>query len=241
MKYIRKILLVVFILPVIFLTVACSYDSKGDNDTATSPSITQPDSSTNDSDNNQNVNDFEEGPENNNDSDNDLDNNLSDSGSSENNPNNPNDEGDKENSAEEINPSDEEINASTENFKICFEIETCGIPIIVEKFNNPSNIISLFPEATFSCNSGEVYYVENILDKYAIHFLNQKNGEICTTEIEGKQYLELELCYSSWNDFEIIINDYAQTIERNDGGISNISFKFEIKQDSSFTLNLFVL
>ncbi len=255
MKFIRKMFLIILILPVIFLTVACSYDSKGNNDAVTPPGITQPDDSSNVSDNNQNGNDSEEGSEDNNNSDNDSNDKPSDSGSSENNPDNPDGEGDKDNSGEEANPSDEETDPSdeennpsdeetdpaTESYKISFEIENCGIPVIVEKFDNPSNVVSLFPEAIFSSNIGEVYYIENILDKYAIHFLNQKDGEICTTEIDGKQYLEFELYYSNWSDFEIIINDYAQTIERNDGGISNISFKFEIKQNSSFTLNLFVI
>ena len=260
MKYLRKLIALVFILPVVFIMVGCT----GPQSTApanpgqveeTLPDNSSESSSDNSSevDNDEAVNDENDDDDNQPENTEPSDENADDQKPAEpsqpeepvepSEPETPVEPEDPKNPEEPVEPVEpEEPVDENKAFKINFEITAFDSTMIMtEKIETPMSISSRYPDIKIESNDGILFFVDDMFNgsQYAIHFKNDFEKEIYTTEENGIQILEFDVHYQSpFTSSAIMLNGNLVANLPMVMGFETISLRIEISSDSTFTLDL---
>lgn len=127
-------------------------------------------------------------------------------------------------------------------FKINFEITALDSTMVMtEKIETPMSISSRYPDIKIESNDGILFFVDDMFNgsQYAIHFKNDFEKEIYTTEENGIQILEFDVHYQSpFTSSAIMLNGNLVANLPMVMGFETISLRIEISSDSTFTLDL---
>lgn len=127
-------------------------------------------------------------------------------------------------------------------FKINFEITAFDSTMVMtEKIETPMSISSRYPDIKIESNDGILFFVDDMFNgsQYAIHFKNDFEKEIYTTEENGIQILEFDVHYQSpFTSSAIMLNGNLVANLPMVMGFETISLRIEISSDSTFTLDL---
>lgn len=278
MKYLRKLIAFIFILPVVFIMVGCTgpqstapanpgqveetlpdnssesssdNSSEVDNDEAVNdengdddnqPEITEPSDEAADDQKPAEPSQPEEPdtpsqptePDSSQD-DNDAETDTEDETDNENNEN-------PEPPVEPEAPTEPETPEENAFYTVDFELLSYSMdPNVVKKYETPMTVMTFYPDIQIESNDGVLFFVDELMysGQYAIHFKNDFEKEICTTEENGTQILEFDVHYQSYTPCAIMINgSLVAKLQPTTFGFETASFKIEISSDSTFTLDL---
>ena len=143
--------------------------------------------------------------------------------------------------AEPEEPTDEPTEPDITQYSITFEIVTAFEDFITKEcFDCPMELTKLHPEFEIESNEGIVQYISKDfgMTQYAIHFKNKDGKAIVTTEKDGKQYLEFDFYHTAMNDVYFSINGEEYRVENSGGMVAKETFRIEISENSTFSLDL---
>ena len=128
-------------------------------------------------------------------------------------------------------------------YTVDFELLSYSMdPNVVKKYETPMTVMTFYPDIQIESNDGLLFFVDEFSyggGQYAIHFKNDFEKEICTTEENGTQILEFDVHYQSYTPCAIMINgSLVAKLQPTTFGFETASFKIEISSDSTFTLDL---
>ena len=128
-------------------------------------------------------------------------------------------------------------------YTVDFELLSYSMdPNVVKKYETPMTVMTFYPDIQIESNDGLLFFVDEFSyggGQYAIHFKNDFEKEICTTEENGTQILEFDVHYQSYTPCAIMINgSLVAKLQPTTFGFEKASFKIEISSDSTFTLDL---
>lgn len=140
-------------------------------------------------------------------------------------------------------PAEPEAPEENAFYTVDFELLSYSMdPSVVEKKETPMSVMTLYPDIQIESNDGILFLVDEFVyggGQYAIHFKNDFEKEICTTEENGTQILEFDVHYQSYTPCAIMINgSLVAKLQPTTFGFEKASFKIEISSDSTFTLDL---
>lgn len=139
-------------------------------------------------------------------------------------------------------PAEPETPEENAFYTVDFELLSYSMdPSVVEKKETPMSVMTLYPDIQIESNDGILFLVDEFSygGQYAIHFKNDFEKEICTTEENGTQILEFDVHYQSYSPCAIMINGgLVAKLQPTTFGFEKVSFKIEISSDSTFTLDL---
>lgn len=127
-------------------------------------------------------------------------------------------------------------------YTVDFELLSYSMdPNVVKKYETPMTVMTFYPDIQIESNDGLLFFVDESIygGQYAIHFKNDFEKEICTTEENGTQILEFDVHYQSYSPCAIMINGgLVAKLQPTTFGFEKASFKIEISSNSTFTLDL---
>ena len=140
-------------------------------------------------------------------------------------------------------PAEPETPEENAFYTVDFELLSYSMdPNVVKKYETPMTVMTFYPDIQIESNDGLLFFVDEFSyggGQYAIHFKNDFEKEICTTEENGTQILEFDVHYQSYTPCAIMINDsLVAKLQPTTFGFEKVSFKIEISSDSTFTLDL---
>ena len=143
-------------------------------------------------------------------------------------------------------PAEPETPEENAFYTVDFELLSYSMdPSVVTKYETPMSVMTLYPDIQIESNDGLLFFVDEFIyggGQYAIHFKNDFEKEICTTEENGTQILEFDVHYQSYTPCAIMINgSLVAKLQSTTSGFETASFKIEISSDSTFTLDLTVI
>ena len=140
-------------------------------------------------------------------------------------------------------PAEPEAPEENAFYTVDFELLSYSMdPRVVKKYETPMSVMTIYPDIQIESNDGLLFFVDEFSyggGQYAIHFKNDFEKEICTTEENGTQILEFDVHYQSYTPCAIMINgSLVAKLQPTTFGFETASFKIEISSDSTFTLDL---
>lgn len=140
-------------------------------------------------------------------------------------------------------PAEPEAPEENAFYTVDFELLSYSMdPNVVKKYETPMTVMTFYPDIQIESNDGLLFFVDEFSyggGQYAIHFKNDFEKEICTTEENGTQILEFDVHYQSYTPCAIMINgSLVAKLQPTTFGFEKASFKIEISSDSTFTLDL---
>ena len=140
-------------------------------------------------------------------------------------------------------PAEPEAPEENAFYTVDFELLSYSMdPRVVTKYETPMTVMTFYPDIQIESNDGLLFFVDEFSyggGQYAIHFKNDFEKEICTTEENGTQILEFDVHYQSYTPCTIMINgSLVAKLQPTTFGFEKASFKIEISSDSTFTLDL---
>ena len=140
-------------------------------------------------------------------------------------------------------PAEPETPEENAFYTVDFELLSYSMdPRVVTKYETPMTVMTFYPDIQIESNDGLLFFVDEFSyggGQYAIHFKNDFEKEICTTEENGTQILEFDVHYQSYTPCAIMINgSLVAKLQPTTFGFEKASFKIEISSDSTFTLDL---
>ena len=140
-------------------------------------------------------------------------------------------------------PTEPETPEENAFYTVDFELLSYSMdPNVVKKYETPMTVMTFYPDIQIESNDGLLFFVDEFSyggGQYAIHFKNDFEKEICTTEENGTQILEFDVHYQSYTPCAIMINgSLVAKLQPTTFGFEKASFKIEISSDSTFTLDL---
>lgn len=139
-------------------------------------------------------------------------------------------------------PAEPETPEENAFYTVDFELLSYSMdPNVVKKYETPMTVMTFYPDIQIESNDGVLFFVDEFSygGQYAIHFKNDFEKEICTTEENGTQILEFDVHYQSYTPCAIMINgSLVAKLQPTTFGFEKASFKIEISSDSTFTLDL---
>lgn len=140
-------------------------------------------------------------------------------------------------------PTEPETPEENAFYTVDFELLSYSMdPNVVKKYETPMTVMTFYPDIQIESNDGLLFFVDEFSyggGQYAIHFKNDFEKEICTTEENGTQILEFDVHYQSYTPCAIMINgSLVAKLQPTTFGFETASFKIEISSDSTFTLDL---
>lgn len=140
-------------------------------------------------------------------------------------------------------PAEPETPEENAFYTVDFELLSYSMdPNVVKKYETPMTVMTFYPDIQIESNDGLLFFVDEFSyggGQYAIHFKNDFEKEICTTEENGTQILEFDVHYQSYTPCAIMINgSLVAKLQPTTFGFEKASFKIEISSDSTFTLDL---
>lgn len=143
-------------------------------------------------------------------------------------------------------PTEPETPEENAFYTVDFELLSYSMdPNVVKKYETPMTVMTFYPDIQIESNDGILFLVDEFVyggGQYAIHFKNDFEKEICTTEENGMQILEFDVHYQSYSPCAIMINgSLVAKLQPTTFGFEKVSFKIEISSDSTFTLDLTVI
>lgn len=140
-------------------------------------------------------------------------------------------------------PTEPETPEENAFYTVDFELLSYSMdPNVVKKYETPMTVMTFYPDIQIESNDGLLFFVDEFSyggGQYAIHFKNDFEKEICTTEENGTQILEFDVHYQSYSPCAIMINGgLVAKLQPTTFGFEKVSFKIEISSDSTFTLDL---
>ena len=140
-------------------------------------------------------------------------------------------------------PAEPETPEENAFYTVDFELLSYSMdPNVVKKYETPMTVMTFYPDIQIESNDGLLFFVDEFSyggGQYAIHFKNDFEKEICTTEENGTQILEFDVHYQSYTPCAIMINgSLVAKLQPTTFGFEKVSFKIEISSDSTFTLDL---
>ena len=140
-------------------------------------------------------------------------------------------------------PAEPETPEENAFYTVDFELLSYSMdPRVVKKYETPMSVMTFYPDIQIESNDGILFLVDEFSyggGQYAIHFKNDFEKEICTTEENGTQILEFDVHYQSYTPCAIMINgSLVAKLQPTTFGFEKVSFKIEISSDSTFTLDL---
>ena len=143
-------------------------------------------------------------------------------------------------------PAEPEAPEENAFYTVDFELLSYSMdPRVVKKYETPMSVMTIYPDIQIESNDGLLFFVDELMyggGQYAIHFKNDFEKEICTTEENGTQILEFDVHYQSYTPCAIMINgSLVAKLQPTTFGFETASFKIEISSDSTFTLDLTVI
>lgn len=140
-------------------------------------------------------------------------------------------------------PAEPEAPEENAFYTVDFELLSYSMdPRVVTKYETPMTVMTFYPDIQIESNDGLLFFVDEFSyggGQYAIHFKNDFEKEICTTEENGTQILEFDVHYQSYTPCAIMINgSLVAKLQPTTFGFEKASFKIEISSDSTFTLDL---
>lgn len=137
----------------------------------------------------------------------------------------------------------EPVEPENTQYTITFEIvtafeESCS----KEWFDCPMELTKSHPEFAIETNEGILIYISKDfgMTQFAIHFKNKEGKNIVTTQIDGKQYLEIDFYHTAMNNVYFSINGKEYEVENSGGMVVKKTFRkeIEISENSIFSLDL---